>query len=110
MTDKRGGGGGWGRTQVEKYFWPGEFITGKSCQLFFNIGYGRTVPNEFPTNLLMGFVNGFANGSFVLLMVLLQMPFANVFLFVKGNFGKIGQPHPCTTARLIFLVRLANLG
>ena len=30
-----------------------KFITGKSCQLFLNLVYGRTVPNEFPTNLLM---------------------------------------------------------
>ena len=27
-----------------------------------------------------------------------------------GKIGKIGQPHPYTTARLIFLVRQANLG
>ena len=42
------------------------------------------------------------------------MLFANMgFCLFKGHFGKIGktgQPHPYTTARLIFLVRLANLG
>ena len=31
------------------------------------------------------------------------------FCLFKGDFGKIGQPHPYTTARLIFLVRQANL-
>ena len=34
------------------------------------------------------------------------MPFANGFCLFKGDIGKIGkigQPHPCTTARLIFL-------
>ena len=38
------------------------------------------------------------------------MPFAGGFLFVKGDFGKIGQPHMYTTARLIFLVCQLNLG
>ena len=35
------------------------------------------------------------------------------FCLFKGDFGKIrkiGQPHPYTTARLIFLVHQANLG
>ena len=49
-------------------------------------------------------------GSIVLLMVLLQIHLLMGFCLFKGNFGKIGQPHPYTRARLIFLVRLANLG
>ena len=46
------------------------------------------------------------------LLNFLQMPFANGFCLFKSDFGKIGkigQPHPYTTARLIFLVRHANL-
>ena len=35
-----------------------KFITGKSCQLFLNLVYGRTVPNEFPPNLLMVLLMG----------------------------------------------------
>ena len=54
---------GGGRTQVEKYFWPGEITQHiyhwQILPIFFNLVYGRTVPNEFPPNLLMGFVNGF---------------------------------------------------
>ena len=50
-------GGGGGRTQVEKYFCPGEITQQIYHWQILPIIFLRShVPNEFPTNLLMGFV------------------------------------------------------
>ena len=59
----------------------------QNLTIIFEFSLRPHVPNEFPTNLLMGFVNGFCCKCYLLMG----------FCLFKGHFGKIGktgQPHP----------------